>query len=439
MAQLDISPRNPLSGAEEQPASDGAPAAYLPGRLVFVHVMKTAGTSLYRWLQRHYRHDDILTEASNWLGYWRMPPDIRARKRFVRGHFGSYITHYHNAANGFRTITVLRDPVERAVSHYYHGKSAPDAGRLGKVIRGENLSLDDYLEHPGCAAFAQNFQVRNFAYDIDARYDTEKLAPAQFFKRPMAEADLRNAQTFLEQTDLVGYTEELGEFVDALSGMMGFVPEEDLGSARGYRQRGQALSPDTEKRIRKANALDIELYEWARRNVPKPGVKTIGMVPKAAVNPIDLSNRPALRWSVMDPFFGNGWSDVHSAEGVAAPPHRWTIDRQDATLRVKVDPNATYRLGVNLLRFATDEQASEFSILADGKALDLSRNFRLPSILKAGRGYTTTFGPTGKAECVLTFHVKTLKSFHTLNPSDDDRTLRGLALCSLDFTKMDGR
>jgi hypothetical protein len=96
-------------------------------------------------------------------------------------------------------------------------------------------------------------------------------------------------------------------------------------------------------------------------------------------------------------------------------------------------------LEVNLLRFAAEEQSSEFSVLADGKALDLSRSFRLPSILKAGRTYTTSFGPAGKEECVLTFHVKTLKSFHTLNPSDDDRTLRGLALCSLDFTNMDGR
>src|SRR6185312_8099909 len=147
------------------------------------------------------------------------------------------------------------------------------------------LSLDEYLEHPGCSAFAQNFQVRNFAYDLSARYATEKLAPAQFFKRPLAEEDLRNAQSFLEQTDLVGYTEELGEFVDALSGMMGFVPEENLGSSRGYRQGGLTLSPDTEKKLRKANELDIELYEWARQNVPRPRAKTIGIPPKPPVNP----------------------------------------------------------------------------------------------------------------------------------------------------------
>jgi hypothetical protein len=437
MTRLDTSPRDSSAGAEEQAPPGGAPAAYLPGKLVFVHVMKTAGTSLYRWLQRHYRHDDILTEASNWLGYWAMPEEILARKRFVRGHFGSYITHYHNAANGFRTITVLRDPVERAVSHYFHGKSAPDAGRLGKIIRAENLSLDDYLEHPGCAAFARNFQVRNFAYDLSARYNTEKLAPAQFFKRPMAEADLRNAQSFLEQADLVGYTEELGEFVEALSGLMGFVPEENLGSSRGYRQRGLTLSPDTEKRLRNANALDIELYEWARRKIARPQAKIMGLVRKPPVNPIDLSGRLERHWSVMEPFFGTGWSDVQSSAGVSAPPHRWTIDREDATLSVKVDPGATYKLRVNLFRFASDEQSRQFSVLADGNELELSQNFRIP--LTTGRTYTTTFGPTRTDECVLTFRVKTLKSFNTLNPSDDDRTLRGLALCSLDFMKIDGR
>ena len=439
MAHLDTNARDPL-GTEEQPAPAGAPAAYLPGKLVFVHVMKTAGTSLYRWLQRHYHHDDILTEASNWLGYWRMPPEIRARKRFVRGHFGSYITRYHNAANGFRSITVLRDPVERAVSHYFHGKSAPDAGRLGKVIREGNLSLDEYAEDPGCAPFASNFQVRNFAYDLGARYTTEKLAPAQFFRRPMTETDLRNAQSFLEQTDLVGYTEELGEFVEALSDLMGFAPEENLGSSRGYRERGQTLDPGTEKRLRKANELDIEIYEWARRNVAKPRAKIFGIAPKPVVNPIDVSGRRDLHWMVMEPFFGSGWSDVQAPEPEAtAPPHRWTIDREDATLRVKVDPKATYRLGINLFRFATEDQSRYFSVLADGKELPLSNNARFAPFQKVPPAYTATFGPVRKDECVLTFRVSSLKSFHALNPSHDDKTLRGLALCSLDFTRIDGR
>ena len=415
-----------------------AEPAYLAPKLVFVHVMKTAGTSLYRWLQRHYRHDDILTEASNWLGYWRMPPEIRARKRFVRGHFGSYITRYHNAANGFRAITVLRDPVDRTISHYFHGKSAPDAGLLGKIIKTEKLTLDDFLEHPGCAPFASNFQVRNFAYDLNRDYGTEKLAPARFFKAPMGQAEFVHAQEFLRASDLVGFTEDLPAFVASLSDMMGFFPDDDLGGSRGYREGGQTIGPDTERKIRKANALDIELYAWARQSAATAKAAAIISAPRRQPrNPIDLSACDAVRWDVKEPFFGTGWSDVQSPDGTDAPPHRWTIDSEDATLHIKVDPGAQYQLRLGIFRFVTAEQRNHFELFANGAKLELQESASFGRANEGGGLFLARLGPTQDERCELTVRVGLLKTFHMYNPIDSDETPRGLALCSITFAKID--
>jgi len=409
---------------------------YAPPKLVFVHIMKTAGTSLYRWLQRHYRHEDILTEASNWGGYWGLPQEIRDSKLFVRGHFGSYITKFHGAAQGFRAISVLRDPVDRAISHYFHGKSAPDSGAIGKAINGEKLSLDEFFEHPRCVPFACNFQVRNFAYDLDADYETQKLGPAQMFKGPLGDRELRNAIKFLESLDLIGFTESLPEFVASLSQATGFFPDDDLGRSRGYRDGKLKLDPGTEKRIREANALDIELYEWARNHTSKAKpIMNFNWLRKRQRNPIDLTGQVLYRWRVQDPFFGTGWSDVQGTDTVRVPGHRWSINGEEATLRIAVDPDTKYLMVMEILRFVRSEQGQHFSLYANGKNLDLTGPTPFEHASDGGGLFLATLPPTGEKTCELKFKVALLKSFSSVNSIDTDRMLRGLALSAITFIK----
>jgi hypothetical protein len=428
--------RSPSTAGENDDAETLDP--YAPPKLVFVHVMKTAGTSLYRWLQRHYRHEDSLTEATNWGGYWVLPQEVRDSKLFVRGHFGSYITKFHGAAQGFRAISVLRDPVDRAISHYFHGKSAPDAGAIGKAINGEKLSLDEFFEHPRCIPFACNFQVRNFAYDLDIDYETQKLGPAQMFKGPMGDRELQNAIKFLESLDLIGFTERLPEFLASLSQATGFFPDDDLGRSRGYRDSKLKLDPGTEKRIRKANELDIELYEWARNHTAKAKpIMNFNWLRRRQHNPIDLSGQTLHRWRVKDPFFGTGWSDVQGTNTSSSPGHRWTINGETATLRIEVDPDAKYMILLEILRFVRSEQRRHFSLSANGTALDLTGPAPLDNASDGGGVFLATLPPAGQKTCELTFTVGLLKSFNAVNSIDTDKMLRGLALTAITFVKIE--
>src|SRR5205807_9103310 len=87
--------------------------------MVFPHIMKTAGTSLISWIQRHYAYHEILLAAITWPELLRLPRGSLVGKKFVRGHFGCAIMKLFGADKGFTPIAVLRDLVESVVSNFW--------------------------------------------------------------------------------------------------------------------------------------------------------------------------------------------------------------------------------------------------------------------------------------------------------------------------------
>ena len=95
--------------------------------LIFVHIAKTAGTTLKRILEKIYRRDSIVTvtrdleskDINNILvdDFKRLSPQEKRKIRFIRGHLPFGLHQYIN--NPYDYITMLRHPVERAVSWYY--------------------------------------------------------------------------------------------------------------------------------------------------------------------------------------------------------------------------------------------------------------------------------------------------------------------------------
>lgn len=89
--------------------------------LVFLHLPKTAGTTFNRILLRHvasdrvhaFRGEDL---PAQWEAFRRLPEDRRHAVDLLRGHqrFGM---HEH-LRPGARYLTIVRDPVDRIVSHY---------------------------------------------------------------------------------------------------------------------------------------------------------------------------------------------------------------------------------------------------------------------------------------------------------------------------------
>ena len=92
--------------------------------LAFVHIPKTAGTTLHKIISHQYPPEKILIHHDS-----EGPPSpelakriIEARPEIIMGHFSVGL---HEFIPGLRYITCLRDPVGRIASHYRHALNDP--------------------------------------------------------------------------------------------------------------------------------------------------------------------------------------------------------------------------------------------------------------------------------------------------------------------------
>ena len=134
-------------------ASDPTKTPSVPP-LVFMHVPKCGGTTLNNILMRNYRlrvdsfGEDFFPRyhPQEFSTYIEPPqPNDTRRPVFFTGHFSLNNAIFRRMHQRYVTISMLRDPVERLISHYiFHGTVV--RGRLREGIRGENLNIVDYFQ-----------------------------------------------------------------------------------------------------------------------------------------------------------------------------------------------------------------------------------------------------------------------------------------------------
>lgn len=132
----------------ENTASDKNGSQSSDEAIIFLHVPKTAGTTLNRLIEweypitQMYSVDPVLFEWSA-AHLWKLPRQRLARTRMFKGHmlFGLHAVLPQPATY----ITVLRDPVERVLSAYYYMRTYKLHPFYWK-LRKEKWSLEDYVE-----------------------------------------------------------------------------------------------------------------------------------------------------------------------------------------------------------------------------------------------------------------------------------------------------
>ncbi len=230
------------------PQSQAAPDS----RLIFLHVPKSAGTTLWLILRRQYspravlRVDDPALIAALTQEQWD-------EARVLLGHFPYGIPVRWPPPTA--TITVLRDPLERLLSHYGHAARTPDHLLVRKALAetGGGLTLEDYLD-AGIPSL-DNEQTRMLA-------GPEALAlPFGACDREVFEAAKRH---LTDDIAVTGLTERFDETLLLLQGMFGWNPPcyvaENVGTSRPARE---AVPPKILPRLSKMTQWDRELYALA--------------------------------------------------------------------------------------------------------------------------------------------------------------------------------
>jgi hypothetical protein len=226
--------------------------------LFFIHIPKTAGTTLGGILVQHYGRDRVFAchpdraivgyTAEDFLSF---PAEKRNNFQLVRGHFG-YGLH-EDYQEPYKYITILRDPVDRVISHYYYVLKRTDH-YLHKKVTSENISLKDYVTS-GLTGEMDNGQLRMLTGPTGyyARFGT--CTPELL---ELAKEHLRN--DFV----VVGISERFDETLLVLKEILGVSTPFYLNlKVNNKRPKREKMTDDVIEAIRAHNPLDEEIYQYA--------------------------------------------------------------------------------------------------------------------------------------------------------------------------------
>jgi hypothetical protein len=234
--------------------------------IAFLHVPKTAGTTLSSILSREYAPDEcyeIMMRGMAWIPprptilrrplislskVFRLRTAVRTQRRLrlVHGHFDLSIAKHLPADTRF--FTLLRDPVERAISHYYHY-------RRRAIDRLHPLAMRSTLKEwvGGCGLVEMdNGQTRRLAGEMNL--PCGRLTPAM----------LERAISRLARFAVVGLTERFDESLMLLRRAFGWrvrpASAQNVGENRPPRID---VSEEALETIERCNRFDRELYRFA--------------------------------------------------------------------------------------------------------------------------------------------------------------------------------
>ncbi|MCU0433523.1 MAG: sulfotransferase family protein [Bacteroidia bacterium] len=141
-----------------------------PDHLIFLHIQKTAGTTLYEIISRQYPQTKtkLFYNPPMALKFGELTPAQRNTYALLTGH-QPYGMHQFFTRGTTEYITLLREPVDRTVSHFYHlgsDKTHP----FNEEYHREKYSIIRLLES-GKILNLNNCMVRLLSGEYDRAYD----------------------------------------------------------------------------------------------------------------------------------------------------------------------------------------------------------------------------------------------------------------------------
>jgi hypothetical protein len=242
------------------------PAAWDPDRTyLFLHVMKTGGTSMLRYILDNFPVGQVEPDVRVNLGDGiRRLPDrgptygsverIRSlsdeRRREIRVYAGHYPFMMTELVPTDVTMTVLRDPVERTISFLRHCKRY-EADKA-------DLSLDEIYADPfDFALLIRDYQAKLFSM----RLADEVPDKAHIADIVVDDHRLAAAKANLATVSLIGLQHRFGEFLGELTTRYGWTFGDSY--LKQAATEGWSVSPDLRQRIVEDNQVDIEFFRYA--------------------------------------------------------------------------------------------------------------------------------------------------------------------------------
>jgi hypothetical protein len=301
-------------------------------KLYFNHIRKTAGTTLYSLLDLHFASHEILP-AYTPPQLLQVPEEKKAGYRLYRGHFGWMLPELLGIS--CVGMTMLRDPIRRALSEFEHGQRAPETFLHGRTLE------DFYEDTSGFREFFEDNHLRN-------------LMPVEMFGTLPREEKVALARANLEKLAYFGIVERFEESMLLLAHTFGWPPPAEIQrlnvtpATAKLERPGREVRKDILDTIGELNQGDVVLYDEASR------IFDLRMV-RMQRELIEEASRERYRRSpVVFPFRllmneavpGTGWHGHEDLEGKHGVVFRWTGPGTESTvhLRLPTDRDLTFEM-----------------------------------------------------------------------------------------------
>lgn len=216
--------------------------------MIFIHIPKTAGRYFVRTLRKSgktVRAYDIVD--------WEKLDVLPLTPEVLTGHikFREFsLKAVRDAGNEFaraiQYVTILREPVERVISHYC-------------FVKGSTNVLAPYAE-----GTLKEYVLNRFAEVCN--WQVKALAGVEDPHTKITEIEFEQAKENLQSFAAVGITEELDKFLIQVSGVFQWKLRklEFPANVTENRLYKKDFTEDDLQTVRDFNQWDIRLYEWVR-------------------------------------------------------------------------------------------------------------------------------------------------------------------------------
>ena len=235
----------------------------------FLHIPKTAGTTLINIIDGHFDDESICPDQL-WPKLLVTLPKDFSKYRLIRGHFGYSIHRILPKKPVY--ITMLRNPIERSLSLYEFTCRAGDNDPNVKGTMWDKTSkLSDLIVHPEKKLNFENLQTKFLSKDLPLSFSNMQInekhkAVNSMFLSSVDYSDLEIAKQHLSEFPFFGLAERFEDSMFLLCYTFCWKPIEDI-IKKNVTQNRRTIEdyPNTTKEIlEKLTELDANLYNFAQ-------------------------------------------------------------------------------------------------------------------------------------------------------------------------------
>lgn len=230
---------------------------------VFLHIPKSAGTSLIRVIENRQSPEQTFpiyrNRADRYQQLAQMDSGAHERLRFIYGHFPFGVHELVN--NRCNYVTLLRNPVDRIISDYYHARRHKDSPVHQVATEGTIYDFLDYRLH------TQNLNNRMTRF-ISGFHGLNEGAPnadlATYEPLPLEALDIaiHNLNTRFEFVGITEYFDESLLFLkDVCNWRNVYYYKRNIGTNRPEYTRTE-FPKNLAVFIKESNSLDVKLYNY---------------------------------------------------------------------------------------------------------------------------------------------------------------------------------